>query len=66
MLGDHVVCMYSYQIKGWLDPHTVPAPDAHTRTHAHTQHTPYHHCEVMFVYKKWKNSQVKGFFFTLK
>jgi hypothetical protein len=27
--------MYSYQPEGWLDPHTVPAPDAHTHTHTH-------------------------------
>jgi hypothetical protein len=25
--------MYSYQPEGWLDPHTVPAPDAHIHTH---------------------------------
>jgi len=24
------VCMYSYQPEGWLDPHTVLAPDVHT------------------------------------
>jgi hypothetical protein len=30
------VCMYSYQPEGWLDPHTEPAPDAHTHTHTHT------------------------------
>jgi hypothetical protein len=30
------VCMYSYQPKGWLDPHTELAPDAHTHTQAHT------------------------------
>jgi len=28
--------MYSYQPEGWLDSHTVPAPDAHTHTHMHT------------------------------
>jgi hypothetical protein len=27
--------MYSYQPEGWLDPHTMLAPDAHT----HTPHT---------------------------
>jgi len=26
------VCMYGYQPKGWLDPHTMLAPDAHTHT----------------------------------
>jgi hypothetical protein len=30
------VCMYSYQPEGWLDPHTVPALDAHTHTPMHT------------------------------
>jgi hypothetical protein len=25
-------CVYSYQPKGWLDPHTVPASDVHTHT----------------------------------
>jgi hypothetical protein len=49
-------CTYSYQPVGWLDPHTMPAPDVHTHTHMHThipvcihahaQHTPYHHCEA--------------------
>jgi hypothetical protein len=28
--------MYSYQPEGWLDPHTVLAPDAHTHTPMHT------------------------------
>jgi hypothetical protein len=36
-----IVCMYSYQPEGWLDPHTVPAPDAHTHTPMHT-HIPAH------------------------
>jgi hypothetical protein len=37
------VFMYSYQPEGWLDPHTVMAPDTHTHTHMHTQaHT--HKC----------------------
>jgi hypothetical protein len=27
------VCMYSYQPEGWLDPHTVLAPDARMHTH---------------------------------
>jgi hypothetical protein len=31
------VCMYSYQPEGWLNPHTMLAPDAHTHTHMHTQ-----------------------------
>jgi hypothetical protein len=31
------VYLYSYQPEGWLDPHTVPAPDAHTQTPMHTQ-----------------------------
>jgi hypothetical protein len=31
------LCMYSYQPEGWLDPHTVLAPDTHTHTHMHTQ-----------------------------
>jgi hypothetical protein len=30
--------MYSYQPKGWLDPHTVLAPDVHTHTYI-TPHT---------------------------
>jgi hypothetical protein len=29
--------MHSYQPEGWLDPHTVPAPDAHTHTPMHRQ-----------------------------
>jgi len=33
-------CVYSYQPEGWLDPHTVPAPDTCVRTHMHsTPHT---------------------------
>jgi len=28
-------CMHSYQPEGWLDPHTVLAPDAHTHTPMH-------------------------------
>jgi hypothetical protein len=28
---------YSYQPEGWLDPHTVLAPDAHTHTPIHTK-----------------------------
>jgi hypothetical protein len=35
------VCVYSYQPEGWLDPHTVPAPDAHIHTPMHT-HIPAH------------------------
>jgi hypothetical protein len=31
------MCVYSYQPEGWLDPHTVLAPDAHTHTPMHTQ-----------------------------
>jgi hypothetical protein len=43
----YYVCMYSYQPEGWLDPHTVPAPDAHTHTHTCTHiylhaHMPMH------------------------
>jgi hypothetical protein len=37
--------MYSYQPEGWLDPHTVLAPDAHNHTPMHTlinTHTAYH------------------------
>jgi hypothetical protein len=35
------MCMCSYQPEGWLDPHTVLAPDAHTHTSMHT-HIPAH------------------------
>jgi hypothetical protein len=33
----NTVCMYSYRPEGWLDPHTVLAPDAHTHTPMHMQ-----------------------------
>jgi hypothetical protein len=33
--------MYSYQSEGWLDPHRVLAPEAHTHTPMHT-HIPAH------------------------
>jgi hypothetical protein len=35
------VRMYSYQPEGWLDSHTVLAPDAYTHTPMHT-HIPAH------------------------
>jgi hypothetical protein len=43
------VCMYvctyvQYQPEGWLDPHTVPSPDAHTLKHMHTHYSCMHTC----------------------
>jgi hypothetical protein len=35
------VCIYSYQPKGWLDPHTMLTPDVHTHTPMH-MHVPAH------------------------
>jgi hypothetical protein len=41
------VCMYvQFQPEGRLDPHTVPAPDAHTHIPMHTHIRAYAHTDT--------------------